>query len=103
MCVLWFWAEGRRQCQELGVPEEGRPCRESAAFCSSHRDLHNSGPGDLHLWSRVTPGCLKSMGEAYQEKPEMDGRTGASTDGADEQAGKDAVTLRISGAMERAV
>lgn len=34
---------------------------------STHRDLRDSGPGDLQSWSRVTPG-LKSMGEVYQEK-----------------------------------
>lgn len=75
MCVLWFWGEGRRQWQELGAAEEGRPCRESPAFLVlllSHLPLTGiCGTVALGIFSRGAPGVtpgLKSMGEVYQEK-----------------------------------
>lgn len=69
MCVLWFWAEGRRSWELQRRGGLAGNHQISAPLTSSTRwDLHDTGPGDLQLWSRVTPGWLKSMGEAYQEQ-----------------------------------
>lgn len=103
MCVLWFWAEGRRQCQQLGAAEEGRPCREPSDFCSSHT-FHSQGAAGHWPWgsSFVDQGHprmpeIGGKGVSGEAINEMDGRTGASMDGIDQQTWKDPLRLRSEG------
>lgn len=66
---------------------------------STHRDLRNSGPGDLQSWSTWGHPRLEIYGRGVSGEAinEVDGRTGASMDGIDQQAWEDPLRLRSKG------